>query len=153
MTDQQERTAPIGPDEFPPELQDALRRMSNRGPVVDLATGQRVAEEGRLRTDPQVSAEFGALFSQDHRGQWEVSVSSRADGALQGDVRDVFAAGDYPFTVPSPSARAAVLQAMGWEVVGRWTWDETQLQPQKTPWALLAGSVDVRRIADAAVSE
>ena len=41
---------PISPDEFPPELQDALRRMSKRGPVVDLGTGQRVAEGGRLTT-------------------------------------------------------------------------------------------------------
>lgn len=39
----------------PPELQEALRRMSARGegPVVDLATGQVVAEGGRLVTDEE----------------------------------------------------------------------------------------------------
>jgi hypothetical protein len=42
---------PADPSEFPPELQEALRRMSNRGPVVDLNSGQRVAESGRLVTD------------------------------------------------------------------------------------------------------
>ena len=30
---------PADPSEFPPELQEALRRMSQRGPVRDLTTG------------------------------------------------------------------------------------------------------------------
>lgn len=47
----------ITPDELPPELQEALRRMSLRGPVVDLATGQRVAQDGRLVTDTEEKSE------------------------------------------------------------------------------------------------
>lgn len=41
---------PADPSEFPPELQETLRRMSARGqgPVVDLATGTVVAQDGRL---------------------------------------------------------------------------------------------------------
>lgn len=35
----------------PPQLQEALRRMSRRGPVVDQGTGKRVAVDGRLVTD------------------------------------------------------------------------------------------------------
>lgn len=41
----------------PDELQEALRRMSLRGPVVDLATGQRVAQDGRLVTDIEEKSE------------------------------------------------------------------------------------------------
>lgn len=45
---------PADPADFPPELQDALRRMSARGegPVVDLATGAVVAQDGRMVSDP-----------------------------------------------------------------------------------------------------
>lgn len=39
---------PADPADFPPELQEALRRMSERGPVVDMASGEVVAENGRL---------------------------------------------------------------------------------------------------------
>lgn len=39
---------PADPATFPPELQEALRRMSQRGPVVDQATGDVVARDGRL---------------------------------------------------------------------------------------------------------
>lgn len=39
---------PADPADFPPELQEALRRMSQRGPVVDLGTGTRVAQDGNL---------------------------------------------------------------------------------------------------------
>jgi hypothetical protein len=39
---------PLDPDDFPPELQDALRRMSQRGPVVDMGTGAVVAQDGQL---------------------------------------------------------------------------------------------------------
>jgi hypothetical protein len=53
MIDKGGAMTPISPDEFPPELRGALRTMSLRGPVVDLATGQRVAEDGHLVTDPE----------------------------------------------------------------------------------------------------
>ncbi|MFF1284322.1 hypothetical protein ACFVY4_26720 [Streptomyces sp. NPDC058299] len=45
---------PLDPADMPPQLQEALRRMSARGdgPVVDLGTGAVVAQEGRLVTDP-----------------------------------------------------------------------------------------------------
>lgn len=36
------------PDEFPPELQDCLRKMSKRGRVVNLQSGDVVAEDGEL---------------------------------------------------------------------------------------------------------
>jgi hypothetical protein len=44
---------PADPAEFPPQLQETLRRMSARGdgPVVDMSTGATVAEDGRLVTD------------------------------------------------------------------------------------------------------
>lgn len=42
---------PARPEEFPPELQEALRRMSRRGRVIDLDTGETVADEGRLVVD------------------------------------------------------------------------------------------------------
>lgn len=42
---------PARPEDFPPELQEALARMSERGPVVDLGTGVLVAEHGQLVTD------------------------------------------------------------------------------------------------------
>lgn len=42
-------------DQLPPELREALRRMSARGPVVELGTGQLVAKDGRLITDAEVS--------------------------------------------------------------------------------------------------
>lgn len=42
---------PADPSEFPPELQEALRRMSQRGPVRDLTTGDVVARDGRLTGD------------------------------------------------------------------------------------------------------
>jgi hypothetical protein len=44
---------PLDPADMPPQLQEALRRMSARGdgPVVDLGTGAVVAEDGRLVTD------------------------------------------------------------------------------------------------------
>jgi hypothetical protein len=44
---------PATADDFPPELQDALRQMSKRGRVVDMGTGQTVAEDGRLTTDDE----------------------------------------------------------------------------------------------------
>jgi hypothetical protein len=45
---------PLDLDDLPPELQDALRRMSARGdgPVIDLGTGALVAKDGALVTDP-----------------------------------------------------------------------------------------------------
>jgi hypothetical protein len=43
---------PARPEEFPPQLQEALRRMSLRGRVVDLDSGEAVAEGGRLLVDP-----------------------------------------------------------------------------------------------------
>lgn len=45
---------PADPSTFPPELQDALRRMSQRGPVIDMGTRTVVAQDGRLadETDP-----------------------------------------------------------------------------------------------------
>lgn len=49
MTDE---TGAPSPEEFPPELQEALRRMSQRGRVVDLNSGEVVAEGGQLVTDP-----------------------------------------------------------------------------------------------------
>jgi hypothetical protein len=48
---------PARPEEFPPQLQEALRRMSLRGRVVDLGTGETVADEGRLVIDPLSPAE------------------------------------------------------------------------------------------------
>jgi len=42
---------PADPADFPPQLQEALRSMSQRGPVVDMGTGDTVAEDGRLTTD------------------------------------------------------------------------------------------------------
>ncbi|AWI32738.1 hypothetical protein [Streptomyces tirandamycinicus] len=39
---------PLKPEEMPSELKDARRRMSQRGPVVDMGTGETVAEAGRL---------------------------------------------------------------------------------------------------------
>ncbi|MET9776201.1 hypothetical protein ABZ023_18405 [Streptomyces sp. NPDC006367] len=39
---------PLTPDEMPPQLQTALKQMSRRGPVVDVMTGQTVADAGRL---------------------------------------------------------------------------------------------------------
>jgi hypothetical protein len=42
---------PADPADFPPELQEALRKMSERGSVVDMGTGDVVAENGRLATD------------------------------------------------------------------------------------------------------
>lgn len=41
------------PKDFPPQLQEALRHMSQRGRVVDQATGETVAEDGRLLIDEQ----------------------------------------------------------------------------------------------------
>ncbi|MET7310206.1 hypothetical protein ACWD7C_12890 [Streptomyces sp. NPDC005134] len=41
----------VGDVEFPHQLQEALRRMSARGPVVDQGAGEAVAENGRLVTD------------------------------------------------------------------------------------------------------
>ncbi|MER6616325.1 hypothetical protein [Streptomyces xantholiticus] len=43
---------PLKPDDMPPQLKDALRRMSQRGPVVDMGTGETVAEDGRLVDEP-----------------------------------------------------------------------------------------------------
>lgn len=40
------------PEEFPPELQAALAKMSERGPVVNLQTGETVAEDGKLVLHP-----------------------------------------------------------------------------------------------------
>lgn len=53
MSDQPTRPTPPPPfdTELPPQLQDALRRMSERGPVVEMSTGETVAEGGRLITD------------------------------------------------------------------------------------------------------
>mgnify|MGYP007011098431 CR=1 FL=1 len=53
MSDQPTSPDSISPSEFPPELQDALRSMSKRGPVVDMGTGATVAEAGRLVGDEQ----------------------------------------------------------------------------------------------------
>jgi len=47
---------PADPADFPPEVRDALRKRSERGPVVDMATGERVAEDGRLVSDEQLVA-------------------------------------------------------------------------------------------------
>lgn len=48
---------PLKADEMPPELQDALRQMSKRGRVVDMGTGQTVAEAGELVDDKEHQAE------------------------------------------------------------------------------------------------
>ena len=42
---------PANPADFPPQLQEALRRMSQRGPIVDMAPGQTVAKDGQPITD------------------------------------------------------------------------------------------------------
>ncbi|NUR01392.1 MAG: hypothetical protein HOY79_34155 [Streptomyces sp.] len=49
---------PANPEEFPPQLQEALRRMSARGqgPVIDPVSGQVVAVDGRLVTDTPSAA-------------------------------------------------------------------------------------------------
>jgi hypothetical protein len=41
---------PVDPATFPPELQEALQRMSARGDgrVIDMVTGKAVAEDGRM---------------------------------------------------------------------------------------------------------
>jgi hypothetical protein len=44
---------PFNAADAPPQLAAALRQMSKRGPVADLSTGERVAEDGRLVTDPE----------------------------------------------------------------------------------------------------
>ncbi|MFJ2745230.1 hypothetical protein ACIO3O_36860 [Streptomyces sp. NPDC087440] len=38
-------------EDMPEGLKDALRRMSERGPVINMGTGERVAEDGRLLDD------------------------------------------------------------------------------------------------------
>jgi hypothetical protein len=44
---------PLNPADFPPQLKEALRRMSLRGDVIDLATKDLVARDGHLVTDTQ----------------------------------------------------------------------------------------------------
>jgi hypothetical protein len=50
MSDQPTAPPPFD-SELPPKLQDALRKMSERGPVVEMSTGATVAEGGRLVSD------------------------------------------------------------------------------------------------------
>ncbi|MGW2496217.1 hypothetical protein ACWCV2_17165 [Streptomyces pseudogriseolus] len=52
---------PLTPAEMPPQLQAALKQMSRRGPVVDVITGQTVAEEGRLVGEDPGEALVGCL--------------------------------------------------------------------------------------------
>ncbi|WP_431959356.1 hypothetical protein [Actinacidiphila sp. bgisy160] len=51
---------PADPSEFPEPLREALARMSQRGPVVDMGTGQVVAQGGRMVANPQDAAELVA---------------------------------------------------------------------------------------------
>lgn len=69
-------------DEFPPELRDALRTMSLRGPVVDMGTGQRVAEDGRLSTDP-APAETAGMRPQVHDSLRQLSLRNVPTGPVR----------------------------------------------------------------------
>ncbi|MEE1838096.1 hypothetical protein [Streptomyces sp. SP17KL33] len=76
---------PFDVEDAPPELQEALRRMSQRGPVVDMGTGAVVAEAGRLVTDRAVPDECVARVQRiydGHAGLYVPSVVAAAAALL-----------------------------------------------------------------------
>jgi hypothetical protein len=68
----------IRPDEFPPELREALAVMSLRGPVRDLSSGELVAENGRMLAarpaKPELRAHLHQLDPAKGLRGWEVYV-------------------------------------------------------------------------------
>ncbi|MGW2550070.1 hypothetical protein [Streptomyces sp. NPDC001635] len=64
MSDRPTPPPPFDTD-VPPQLGEVLRRMSLRGPVVEMGTGQTVAEDARLITDPPGAPVLPP------RGDWE----------------------------------------------------------------------------------
>ncbi|MEW2301956.1 hypothetical protein AB0958_18615 [Streptomyces sp. NPDC006655] len=79
---------PLHPDDMPPQLQEALRRMSARGegPVVDMATGAVVAREGRLVTDAPSDASQARVrrIYDGYAGLYAPSVVAEAAALLDG---------------------------------------------------------------------